>query len=90
MTRDDRIRVEPVGRCLLASLGTPSAPVSALAEALPEDDGERVAVVMSHAPAERMAELAARLQPWAPIEWESIRLVAAYAGGSLLRLLPRS
>ena len=82
MTNDVRMLVEPVGRCLLASVGRPSRRATALAHALPEDDSDRIAVVLGDAAADRVPELAERLQPWVPSEWESIRLVAAFAGAS--------
>jgi hypothetical protein len=82
MSGDGRIRVEPVGRCLLASVGRPSGRAAALADALPEDDGDRIAVLMSRAPADRMPELAELVHEWVPAEWESIRLVTSYAGAS--------
>jgi hypothetical protein len=72
----------PVGRCLLASVGRPGSRAQALAEALPEDDSNRIPVLMSRALVDRMPELAELLQRWVPVEWESIRLVAAFAGAS--------
>src|SRR5579859_1413830 len=69
------MRIDPVGRCLLVSVGRIRRSARRMARRLPAEP-DRLAVVMPDADVTLMPELAYRLRRWVPGEWESVRLIA--------------
>src|SRR5829696_7581380 len=69
------------GNSLLVCIGGANPEGWDVARALPREPN-RLGVVMSPAPMEHMQELAEILRPWIPDKYESVRLVAPFAGYS--------
>jgi hypothetical protein len=71
-----RMRIDPVGRCLLVSVDRIRRSARRMARRVPVEPN-RLTVVMPDADITLIPELAQRLRRWVPVEWESIRLIAA-------------
>lgn len=73
-----RLRIDEVGRALLVSVGGAHGACAAVASQLPDEPG-RISVVLPDAALALRPELAHRLRHWVPMQYESVRLVAAGA-----------